>query len=516
MVWRLSPVILALALQACTTLGPDAETPETAWLATWQPDLHGQLDAHGSVAQRDLRFWWRSFDDGALNRLIEAAHAANPTLRIAGLRMLESRAALGIAGSALYPQLQQLSGSASYVDARSRGGALPDTENSFVAYQAGFSLGWELDFWGRFRRGIESADAAFFASVANQQDAQVLLNAQVVDLYFSYRTLELRVGIARENAEIQRRSYEITEKVYQSGEQSELDLQQAKTQYLATLATIPELQLGLIATRNALGALLGRPPGELPELASPLERLPTVEPLMVGEVPAALLLRRPDVRAAAWQIAAQSAQIGLAEAEYYPAISLLGTLGWSGNSLGSSAESTTLGIGPGFTWNIFDHGRIANTVRLQDARLQQLIEQYQNTVLQAAREIDDAAISIAKRVEQQRFLSESVTASRRALHLANARYREGYAGFQRVLDAQRAMFAQTERELINHGNQVAALIALYKGLGGGWSETTTLDVIPAETRQQMQQRSDWGDLLEAPLPQPPPWPRANRRDSIDE
>lgn len=312
-----------------------------------------------------------------------------------------------------------------------------------------------------FQRGIESADAAFFASIANQQDLQVLLSAQAADLYFAYRTTELRIAIARENAAIQQRSYEITERVYQSGQQSELDLQQAKTQYLATLATIPELQGSLIKTRNALATLLGRPPGDLPELGRKIDDLPNIEPLLIRDIPARLLMRRPDVRAAAWQVAAQSAQIGLAEADFYPAITLLGSLGWAGNSLGASPTNTTLAVGPGFTWNVFDYGRIANSVRVQDARLQQLIEQYQDTVLQAAREIDDAAISIVKTAEQRRFLFDSLRAAQRALKLANDRYREGYADFQRVLDAQRAVFSQSERELINRGSHISAVISLY-------------------------------------------------------
>ncbi|MGB5745062.1 MAG: TolC family protein, partial [Sedimenticolaceae bacterium] len=244
-------------LSACTTLGPDYEAPEVGWLDDWQTSFYGQIEAPKQDAKDDLRFWWRLFDDPVLNELIESAKQANPALRIAGLRILESRAQLGIAGSALYPQLQQLGAAASYVNNRRRGGALPDKDEDFVSYQAGFNLAWELDFWGRFKRGIESADAAFFASIANQQDLQVLLNAQVAELYFAYRTAELRIEIAHENAAIQKRSYEITEQVYKSGEQSELDLQQAKTQYLSTLSTIPSLEISLVQTGNALATLLG-------------------------------------------------------------------------------------------------------------------------------------------------------------------------------------------------------------------------------------------------------------------
>ena len=501
---RLAPIGLvcgALALPGCTTLGPDFTQPDVAWLGAWQPDLYGQIEDPRQQAASDLRFWWRVFDDLALNDLMATARRENPSLRIAGLRILEARARLGIAESSLYPQLQQVDGSALAVGTSQRGGAVPNKDQALASYQVEFNLGWELDFWGRFKRGIESADAAFVASVANQQDAQVLLSAQVTQTYFSYRTTELRIKIARENAQIQQRSYEITERIYKSGEQSELDLQQAKTQYLATLATIPDLQRSLVQTRNALAGLLGRPPGELPELAGKVRDLPLAKPVLVRGVPANLLLRRPDVRSAAWQAAAQSAQIGIAEADFYPYITLLGTIAWSGNSLAVTPNTATAGIGPGITWNIFDHGRIANNVRLQDARLQQLLEQYQSTVLEAAREIDDAAIAVVKTAEQARVLRQSVQAARRSLELANARYREGYADFQRVLDAQRALFSQEERELITRGGHIGAVVNLYRALGGGWLETPVVQTVPESTRRTMRERTDWGDLLDEPSAQ---------------
>ncbi len=500
---RLLLLLWSLALGGCTTLGPDFREPEVDWLRDWQPTLY---DPKGDPKQADLAFWWQQFKDPALNQLIETARRDGISLRIAGLRILESRAQLGIAGSTLYPQVQQATGAATYVNTQQRGGALGDDSQSLVSYQAGFNLSWELDFWGRFKRGIESADAAFFASIANQQDLQVLLSAQAADLYFAYRTTQLRIRIARENAALQQRSYEITERLFTAGGDSELDLQQAKSQYLATLATIPQLEGALHQTRNALCVLLGRPPGELPELAASAPALPGIEPRRIEGIPAQLLLRRPDVRSAAWQVAAQSAQIGIAEADYYPAISLLGSIGWSASSLSAASDTGSLAIGPALRWNLFDHGRIANNVRLQDARLQQLIEGYQDSVLQAAREIDDSAVNLVKTAEQDVILKQSLGASERALEIANTRYREGYADFQRVLDAQRALFSQAERQVVNHGSHIRAVVALYRGLGGGWQETPIEQLIPERVREQMRERTDWGDLLDAPLPDSPMTP----------
>jgi len=497
---RAAGLLAGFALAGCTMLGPDYEEPDVEWLEAWHTDLYGQAGESPEPGETDLRFWWRVFDDPVLDGLIDSARRGNPSLRIAGLRILESRAVLGIAESALYPQSQQISGSAAWTHTRQSGGAAPDRSDTFTAYQAGAAVGWELDFWGRFRRGIESADAAFFASMANYQDVQVLLAAQVADLYFAYRTTLLRIGIARKNAALQKRSLEITEKLFASGQQSELDLQQARTQYLATLSTIPDLEITRTQTRNALAAVLGRPPGELPELAGLEGLLPSVDPRIVADIPARLLMRRPDIRTAAWQVAAQSAQIGIAEADLYPSVSLFGTVGWSGTTIDGAPDTTTAAVGPGFTWNVLDYGRLRNNVRVQDARLQQAIESFQNTVLQAAREIDDAAIGVVKTREQQGILAESVRAAERSLVLANTRYQEGYADFQRVLDAQRALFSQAERETVNQGRHVSAVIGLYKALGGGWTPVEIERLVPEETRETMRERTNWGDLLTAPLP----------------
>lgn len=499
----------AMGLSACTTLGPEYQEPQVEWLNKWQPDFYGQLDVDETGSEMDLRFWWHLFEDPVLDHLIELAREQNLDLRIAGLRILESRAQLGIAGSSLYPQLQQLNGNLAGVESQSRGGDVPDDDQSFISYQGGFNLGWELDFWGKFKRGIESADANFFNSIDNHRNVQVLLNSQVAQLYYSYRIIEQRIAIARQNAEIQKRSFEITEKTFASGQESELDLQQAKSQYLGTLSIIPGLQILLIQTRNALATLLARPPGEIAELTPGDGVIPKINLVVLEDIPASLLMRRPDIRAAAWQVAAQSAQIGIAEADFYPSVSLLGSIGYSGASEDSVPDSGLLSVGPGLTWNLFDHGKIANNIRLQDARLQQLIEQYQSTVLSAAREIDDAAIGAVKTLEQQKILTLSVTASERALTLANSRYREGYSSFQRVLDAQRAVFTQTEQEVINQGNHISSVIDLYKSLGGGWLEPTMEQVVPDDLRNTMEERSDWGDLLDTPLPPDPDGPSSS-------
>lgn len=491
----------ALATTACTTLGPDYQEPTTQWLAEWQPDLYGQLEAPASAVGTDIARWWTRFEDPALNALVTSALGENPGIQAAGLRVLEARAQLSGASALRLPQAQTFEASAAYLRQRRSDGLLPASDDSLGSYSASLGIGWELDFWGRFQRSVEAADAAYLSSIANQRDAQLILAAQVADLYYAYRTTEKRIAIAHENAAIQERSFSITTQLFESGQESELDLQQAKTQYLATLATIPDLERGRTQLRNALAVLLGRPPAPLPELATPLELLPTVEPVALAAIPAKLVLRRPDVRSSAWLTGAQSAQIGIAKADLYPAISLGGSFGWAGDSISETRDGTTFVVGPGIRWNIFDYGLIRSNIRVQDARLQQALAAYDATVLQAAREIDDAAIAVAKTAEAQEILTESRQAAERALEIANRRYREGYADFQRVLDAQRALFSQAEKELVNQGAHLSAVVSLYKSIGGGWESQSTEQMLPAEVLETMRERTNWGDLLEVDVPE---------------
>ena len=253
----------ALALGACTTVGPDFVRPQVPWLRDWSGgEWRALADAARPRAPAPYDEWWRAFDDPALDRLVAEAQRVNPGVRTAGMRIMEARAQLGIAGSALFPQLQQVTAEALYTGNRGTDGRGLE----FWSAGVGFDLAWEIDFWGKFRRGIESADAAYFASIAQYDDLQVLMAAQAASFYATIRVFERRLAITDENAALQQRSLEITERLFRSGNDSELDVQQARTQYLSTLATIPDLKSGLRQAQNALCVLLARPPGALPEL----------------------------------------------------------------------------------------------------------------------------------------------------------------------------------------------------------------------------------------------------------
>jgi len=488
---RLAALVVATTVAGCVQLGPNFEPEHPTWIDTWNSPSLDQVTR--SSDQPDLRQWWSVFNDPVLDQLIADADANNTDIKIAGLRVIEARAQLGIAESGRYPQSQQISAEALYIDRSQSGGRNP-LDNHLWQYFTGFNVGWELDFWGRFSRAIESADAAYFAAGANYEDVLVLLHAQIAEAYMALRTTEARLRIARENAGLQKRSLEITQQLYDSGNNPELDVQQAKTQYLGTLSTVPQLEALLHRTRNAVAILLGRPPGPLEQLTETQDLVPLVDAAVLNDVPAELLLRRPDVRAAEWQVASQSALVGVAVTDLYPAVTLLGSIGWTASSLDGASDALDIGGGPSLRWNIFDYGRIRNNVRVQDARLQQLIEAYRDRVRQAAREADDAATDLIKSLERERILNEASGAATRSLSIATSQYREGFADFQRVLDAQRDLFAQQEAYLDSRSDVVNSVIALYRALGGGW--TSTQPLIDEQTRDQMQERTNWGDLLQ--------------------
>jgi len=486
-------------LSACTTVGPDFKRPQVPWLDAW---TGGSLSSVGANRQGtgspQTEEWWRNFNDPVLTQLVAEAQRVNPNVRTAGLRIMEARAQLGIAGSALYPQLQQATSEALWAgEARSHA-----TDTSAVSFNAALQISWELDFWGKFRRGIESADAGYFASIAQYDDLQVLMAAQVAGLYASIRVVEARLSIARENAALQRRSLEIAERLFKGGAESELDVQQAKAQLLGTLSTIPQLEGVQRQTENALSTLLARAPGPLPEMAAGKDVIPHAELDVIVDMPAALLYRRPDIRAAELQLAAQSALIGVSLADLYPSISLFGFVGLSATSAMAGQRVLSAALGPTLVWNVFDHGRLTNTVLLQDARFQQLYEQYQDTVLRAAREVDDAAVGFAKAEEQIPLLTASVKAAQRSLAIASIQYREGLSDFERVLDSQRTLFGQQDLLVSTRGNLTQNLISLYKAMGGGWEQGRRRPVLDDVTRETMGQRSNWKRLLEAPLPPP--------------
>ena len=470
-------------------VGPDFQTPEAP-----VADQYLQRDSR-SIEEReaDTRNWWQVFNDPVLDKLIQTAYQENLSLRIAGLRVLEARAQLGIAAGNLYPQVQELNGDITWVRP-----AQPAPNSSFTSASLGFDAGWEIDFWGKFRRGIESADANLIANIAGYDDVLVTLTAEVARTYILIRTLEERIRIAKANVDLQTRSLRMVEVRFQVGTVTELDVQQAKTLLFSTEASVYQLQLSLNQARHALAILLGLPPEDLSGILGEPAGLPDIPSQVAVGIPADLLRRRPDIKQAELQAAAQGARIGVAKANLLPSFSLFGTLGWSATDVANASLSDPYfggSIGPAFRWPIFNYGRLRNQVRVEDARFEQSLTNYQNVVLNAAREVEDALTGFVQSGMQAASLDKSVTAAKRSTELSMLQYKEGRADYQRVLDSTRALALQWDQYIQTQGNIAFNLIATYKALGGGWQMRLGNEFVPVAVQDDMRQRTNWGDLL---------------------
>ena len=462
----------------------------------------------------DYRDWWKSFHDPILNRLIQTAYNQNLTLLSAGTRVLQARALLGVAIGEVFPQVQQGTGSLTYnrTSAATPLSAPNATPAFFWTDSVGVQAAWELDFWGKFRRGVESADGAYLASIASYDAVLVSLLGDVTASYIGIRTTEQLIAIARDNIREQEESVRIAESRFRSGSVSERDVFEAKNVLGATQATIPQLTIQLQQLQNALCVLLGVPPQSLgASFAGSRGHIPVPPRTVAVGIPADLLRRRPDVRAAELAALAQSAQIGVAEAELYPAISISGTFGGSastafGHNLGEAftSKGMTYAGGPAFRWNILNYGQITNNVRLQDARLQQLLVDYQTTVLNAQQQVDNGLSTFLQSRQQVGFLRSSAEAAKGALRVATQQYNQGATDFTTVLVAEQNLLQAESNLAVAMGNVPLGLTAVYRALGGGWQIREDGNFVDAATRDQMRARTNWGNLLPpAGEPQPP-------------
>jgi NodT family efflux transporter outer membrane factor (OMF) lipoprotein len=475
-------------MTGCAAVGPDFKTAD----APVSENFIQRNTAAITKDDPDTFAWWQLFEDPILNQLIEMAYAQNLSLQIAGLRVLEARAQLGIAAGNWYPQSQEINGDFTWVNQ-------PSPAENFRSYTAGFDVAWEMDFWGKFRRGIESAQANLLASVASYDDFLVTLTAEVARSYMLIRTLEERIRIAQENVDLQMRSVQMVEARFQFGAVTELDVQQARTLLYSTHALIPRFQLSLNQTRHAIAILLGMPPEALGSMLEGPTNLPVPPATIATGMPADLLRRRPDVRQAELQAAALGAQIGVAQAELYPSFSLFGTLGWSATDIADASLGDPgfgAGFGPAFRWPIFNYGRIRNRVRVADARFEQALITYQNAVLNAAREVEDAMTGFYRSKQLAELLSKSVDAAKRSTQIAMLQYKEGLANYTRVLDSTRSLTAQQDQFIQARGDTLINMVAIYKALGGGWQLSKGDAFVPFMVQERMKQRTKWGDLIE--------------------
>lgn len=498
---------MALLLAGCA-VGPSYVRPDVALNPQWSAEDSAQLVR---PAAPDTA-WWRSFNDATLDSLIQLAYRQNLPLQVAGLRIYEARAQLALAVGRKWPQVQAAFASATGVGLSEHAANSVLADRRFGDYQVGFDAQWELDFWGKYRHGERAEEATFLATIADYDDALVSLTAEVARTYAVTRTFEVLIQQARQNVTIQEEGRRIAESRHRHGATSELDVAQATTLLESTRASIPLLESSLAQSQNALSTLLGQPTGSVQALLQGSSGIPVPPNDVAVSVPAEILRRRPDVRGAELLAVAQSDRVGVARSDLYPSFSLFGTIGTqtssgggalSGNSTLSdlfSPGSLFFQYGAGLFWPLFNYGRISNNIRVQDARLQQLLVQYRTTVLEAAQEVEDGMVGFLKTQEAARFQENAATGAQRAVDLAFIQYREGAVDFQRVLDAQRSLL-QEQNALAETRSSVATnLIALYKALGGGWQLRQGQGVVPPSTQEEMRRRTNWGDLIEKPMP----------------
>ncbi len=497
--WLLALVAL---MAGCASVGPEFEKPVAEVADTWLEAHDPRVDTSSS-AYKD---WWAVFNDPVLDQLIARAYAENPNLQVAGLRILEARAMLGITTGLKYPQSQSVGASS----ARSKSSenappfsSLPDDvtgrmDTTSTFWASSFDIAWEADIWGRFRRGIESAEANLLSNMLNYDAVLVTLTGDVALTYTNIRTFEQRLVYLQENIAIQRQGLEIAENRFEFGATSELDVVQSQSQLLSTEAAIPLLRMQIRMSKNVLSFLLGIPPNTLKDILGSETSIPSASRNAAVGIPADLIRRRPDVQAAEMAAAAQSAGIGVAKADLYPQFVLAGSIGLAGESFSGQFES---GASSGFVtalvnWNIFNYDRIKNNVRVQDARFQQLLVAYEITVLNAAREVEDGLVGFLRSQEQVGYLERAVVVSRRSVELSQDQYEAGLIDYQRVLNSQISLLSQ-QVELANAQGRIAtSLVSTYRALGGGWQLHEGNSVVQPATLKLMRERTDWGDLLE--------------------
>ena len=499
---------LMLPLAACK-VGPDFTEPNAPVAAKWLESG----DPTVRTDHQEYERWWTVFRDPTLDRLIDIACQQNLTLMAAGTRVLEARAELGISIGELYPQQQQIGANVSYNQAsRADLSSNPAVAlGNFWRASLGTQLAWELDFWGKFRRGVASADAAYLASIATYDDVLVQLLGDVATTYIGIRTLQAQVDIAQDNVVKQKKALQIAQARFQGGTATGLDVYQAENVLAQTESTIPQLTAQLQQGKSALRVLLGMPPASLDTLLAGRRIIPVPPRDVAVGIPADLIRRRPDIRSVELSAAAQSEQIGMAKADLFPAFTLSGAFGTTAASTGHgrvnkvfSGEGIQFSFGPSFTWPVLNYGQITNNVRVQDARLQTLLIAYQNTVLKAQEEVEQGLAGFLQGRQQVDLLRRSVAAAQHALRIAIDQYQLGTRDFTTVLTAEQNLY-QAETSLASASGSVStSLASVYRSLGGGWQIREGNDFVNDATRAEMRHRTDWGTLLPpATRPQPP-------------
>ncbi|MFP3862494.1 TolC family protein [Pseudomonas capeferrum] len=460
----LTPSLLALALAACA-VGPEYKTPNTE-----PARFDAQMQAKAYDRSRFESIWWKQFDDPVLNQLVQASLDGNRDLRVAFARLKSARA---IREDAANDQLPVVTSRASSEIGKGQVPGQTEQRVNSERYDLGLDMAWELDLFGRIQRQIEASEAQEAAAAADLQQLQVSLIAELVDAYGQLRGAQLRENIALANLKTQQESRTITETLRDAGVGNDLDVVRADARLAGVEATVPQLQAEQARARHRIATLLGQRPDALSVDLSP-KALPAIaKALPVGD-PGELLRRRPDIRSAERQLAAATANVGVATADLFPRVSLSGFLGFTaarGSQIGSSAANAW-GLGPSITWAAFDLGSVRARLRGAKADAEGALANYEQQVLLALEESANAFSDYDK--TQQRLLSlmRQSDASRKAAALASIRYREGTVDYLVLLDAERERLSAEDAQAQGEVELYRGIVSIYKTLGGGWQPDT--------------------------------------------
>ena len=445
-------------------VGPDYERPDTVMPDQWhQTAVQGLTD--GSA---NLQTWWNVFEDPTLNKLIEQATAENLDLKNAYASVTEAQALLGIAAGEKWPTVD---GTGFYSRDRASKNGLTPAAGKTNLHSVGLDSSWEIDVFGRISRSVEAAMATLEVSQENYRDVLVSLYSGVAQSYIDVRSLQARIRYAENNAKAQRETLKLTKDRREAGLVPQLDVHQAELILATTEASIPLLRQNESQAIHRLSVLVGHPPAALYETLTIDGNIPkTQEEIMVG-LPAELLRQRPDIRRAERNLAAQTADIGVATAALYPQFSLSGTFALQAQHLDDTGdwESRTWGFGPAMRWNLFAGNRIRSSIKVQEAQAEQAMIQYEQTVLLALEDVENAMVAYAREQDRFQSLQRAVVAAEKSVELVQTLYENGLTDFQNVLDMQRSMTQQQDQFATSEGQVAKNLVAIYTSLGGGWN-----------------------------------------------
>ena len=462
-------LVFCLAGPGCMMLepaGPEASRSTLAIPDAWSAAAMTSFDAGTAPAQN----WWSLLKDAQLEQLIKQTRAKNLDLQTAAERIREFSALRRQAKGGYSPTLD---GKGSLIHAQRSEATSPLPAGFSRAddyYNIGVDLSWEVDFWGRIKRTLESADNVYEAARENYRDAEVLLIAQTALAYIDVRTLQQRMAYAEDNLQKQNSTLHLTKERFKAELVPELDVHQSELNLARTEASLPVFRAGLAQAMHRLGVLTGEPPQALYHQLKAPQAIPEIPSQIGVSIPAELMRQRPDVRAAERLLAAQAARAGAAKANLYPVFALAGSFEWDALESDDlfSGESEAYSIGPVFRWNLFDGARIRSAVRVEESRTKQLMHQYEQTILLALEDVEGAMVALVEEQKRCDALARAVDAATKASEMVLDLYKNGLTDFQNVLDMQLALTRAQDEWAVSRGEQVKALVRLYKAFGGGW------------------------------------------------